>query len=645
MKTYSNLNIVMDDRFKNGASPKSLMSRGNMSRFLAAILFMLLSMTYVTAQDVVETWKLTETMTATLDSEGVLTISTTLESEAMPDYDYSPPPWYEDRYIIKEVIILNGITTIGVAVFLGCENLVSVIIPSSVVNIGDAAFFSCSSISTIAIPEGVVYIGESAFSWCSSLSSITIPEGVISIARYAFQECINLASVTIPESVTLIGQFAFHNCLILSVYCHAGTPPELGENAFDKYRHLWNYSKNLYVPEGKKALYENSDWNDGLFYDIGEIDADGITYLTWSLTPTMIAVLKNDILTVSTSSASEAMPDYDNLPPWNGNDAYKPLGSLKYCESIKEVNINKGVTSIGDFAFAGLSNVISAIIPETVTSIGIRSFINCMSMTSITIPESVIFIDERAFAGCEGLMYVYCYGSVPPDLGDRVFYSIGNENLTLFVPPGTKSDYEKSDWSEWFTNIVEAQGINIVGEDAKNKFTLSFEIPTDVLFSGSFQLKLPTGVNLEKSSTRLVGDLDSKLNLTIEENTDGSWLFDIQPKNSTRSASELAYSQIVEIGYTVSETVIDGEYEAVINNLVFEFEDGTILVGNNIPVTINIIGPTSNFKFTEASAYINFGSLHIQSPFAGTIHVYSLSGTLLQRSHRPEGQVSFPTNQ
>jgi len=167
-----------------------------------------------------------------------------------------------------------------------------------------------------------------------------------------------------------------------------------------------------------------------------------------------------------------------------------------------------------------------------------------------------------------------------------------------------------------------------------------------VLFSGSFQLKLPTGVNLEKSSTRLVGDLDSKLNLTIEENTDGSWLFDIQPKNSTRSASELVYSQIVEIGYTVSETVIDGEYEAVVNNnLVFEFEDGTILVGNNIPVTINIIDPTNNFRFTGASAYINFGSFHIQSPFAETIQVYSINGAILQRFQKPEGQVSFPTNQ
>ena len=625
MKTYSNLNIVMDDRFKNGASPKSLMSRRNMSRFFTAILFMLLSMTYVTAQHVVETWKLTETMTATLDSEGVLTITTTASSEAMPYNPNYVHPWDEDRELIKEVIIHTGITVITPYSFWGCENLVSVIIPGS-----------------------VTYIGERAFGDCYSLSTVTIPEGVISIAGFAFENCLNLASVTIPGSVTLIGQSAFRGCARLTaVYCHAITPPELGEDAFDKNGPFY-YSKNLYVPAGKKVLYENSDWNDNFFYDIGEIDADGITSLTWSITPTMTAVLKNDILTVSTSSASEAMPDYEmnNLPQWNGGNAYMPLGSLHYWESIKEVNINKGITSIGDFAFAGLNNVMSVSIPETVTSIGLRSFTNCWSMTSITIPENVMFIDELAFAGCQGLMYVYCYASTPPELGARVFDLIGNENLTLFVPAGTKSAYEKSDWSGWFANIVEAREIKVVGEDAKDKFTLSFEIPANVLFSGSFRLKLPTGVNLEKSATRLVGDLDTKLNLSIEENADGSWLFAIQPKNGTRSASEYEYTRIVEIGYTVSETVPDGAYKAVIDNLAFEFEDGTILAGNNIPVSINIVDPTSNFiLFTEASAYAVSGSLNIQSPFAETVQVYSISGTLIQRFQKPEGKASFPTDQ
>ena len=57
----------------------------------------------------------------------------------------------------------------------------------------------------VVIPEGVKSIGDSAFEYCKSLTSIVIPESVTSIGDSAFWRCSSLTSVVIPEGVKSIG--------------------------------------------------------------------------------------------------------------------------------------------------------------------------------------------------------------------------------------------------------------------------------------------------------------------------------------------------------------------------------------------------------------------------------------------------------
>ena len=120
-------------------------------------------------------WKLTD--------EGVLTITGTGK---MKDWGYNNySPWHADKSV-KQVIIGDGVTTIGSSAFSGCSSLTSVTIGNSVTEIGIGAFKGCISLTSVTIPNSVTTIKGEAFSGCSSLTSVTIPNSVRTIGAKAF---------------------------------------------------------------------------------------------------------------------------------------------------------------------------------------------------------------------------------------------------------------------------------------------------------------------------------------------------------------------------------------------------------------------------------------------------------------------------
>ena len=139
----------------------------------------------------------------------------------------------DGRKSTGDIVIPDGIRTIGYYAFGECDGLTSVTIPESVTEIGARAFWDCTALTDITIPDSVAMIGEGAFSYTPWLEDreaqadplvtagnvvigtkgcegdFTIPDGIVGIAPFAFSECDGLTSVTIPDSVTKIGFFAF----------------------------------------------------------------------------------------------------------------------------------------------------------------------------------------------------------------------------------------------------------------------------------------------------------------------------------------------------------------------------------------------------------------------------------------------------
>lgn len=101
----------------------------------------------------------------TLNDEGVLTIS---GSGEMTNYDLKGTdvsPWFRNADVVN-VIIENGVTSIG-----------------------DCAFYKCGSLSSVAIPNSVASIGSSALAGCLSLTSVVIPDGVTGVES-TYKKCL-----------------------------------------------------------------------------------------------------------------------------------------------------------------------------------------------------------------------------------------------------------------------------------------------------------------------------------------------------------------------------------------------------------------------------------------------------------------------
>lgn len=74
-----------------------------------------------------------------------------------------------------------------------------------------------------------------------------------------------------------------------------------------------------------------------------------------------------------------------------------------YAGQIRRVVIEDGITSTGEYSFAGCTNLTEVELASTVTRINRGAFRNCTGLTSIQFPEGLVSVESSAFSGCTGL--------------------------------------------------------------------------------------------------------------------------------------------------------------------------------------------------------------------------------------------------
>lgn len=108
--------------------------------------------------------------------------------------------------------------------YLNGNEVTDLVIPEGVTSIGSYAFDNCSALTNVTIPDGVTSIGTCAFRKCGSLASITIPSSVATVGSHAFLWCFNLNAVHISD-LTSWGRISFHDNVSNPLYYGAHLYP------------------------------------------------------------------------------------------------------------------------------------------------------------------------------------------------------------------------------------------------------------------------------------------------------------------------------------------------------------------------------------------------------------------------------------
>lgn len=114
------------------------------------------------------------------------------------------------------------------------SSLEEIVIGNGVETIGTAAFSNCPNLKNVTLGNNVETIGWSAFSNCPNLKSVTLGNNVKVIGYSAFFGCTELKSITLPASIEEIRDKAFAGTGLTDIYCKAQTPPGIyhPENVF-----------------------------------------------------------------------------------------------------------------------------------------------------------------------------------------------------------------------------------------------------------------------------------------------------------------------------------------------------------------------------------------------------------------------------
>jgi hypothetical protein len=322
-------------------------------------------------------------------------------------------PTYEGTAVTQ--VMYNG--------FSEAKSITELLIPEGIVTLGNHAFSGCSSLIKISLPDSLTTIGSNAFSQCTAFTYLDIPDGVKTIERYAFFDCDGLVSLELGRSLEAIGSEAFYSCNVLCYINNLSSIKiTIGEN------NPGNLSAKVIVDSEGTQVWSNLNMGIGDYVIEGDFmyeqqtrsaDVEGYyllcAYIGPDTTVTLPRYFRGEEYTMEyvrgvihvilpeglTEISGDAFYRCSTLKSVVIPDSVTTIHSSAFqdCDALESITFGSGLTSISNYAFEDCDSLTSINIPDGLNYISDYAFKNCSALASITIPDSVNFIYNQVFTG------------------------------------------------------------------------------------------------------------------------------------------------------------------------------------------------------------------------------------------------------
>ncbi len=230
---------------------------------------------------------------------------------------------------IHDLVIPDGVKTIGDWQFYNFQGFTSVKIPSSVTSTGKECFAYCTGIKTIEIgdstsQEAATVLGRRSFYYCENTDSIFLGNNIVEIGAESFYNVKGVRNVVIPNSLKRMGTHVFCGCVNLESV-------QLSENikSIEWASFTGTNLKEIVIPDGVEYL--------------GDSAFEGCKNLTSVKLPSSLTKIDWCVFQNCDSLTSIEIPDKTHT-------IY--ICAFDGCSNLKTVTLGKSVKDIQTGAFA-----------------------------------------------------------------------------------------------------------------------------------------------------------------------------------------------------------------------------------------------------------------------------------------------------